>query len=109
MLSQREIYFPFFFFGPDFFGTDLAADFVAAFFPFLLKAPGNCVSIMFFTSSRESLARSSALYFDSSVFLGSLMIFFPNFMIGPHLAFSIEIFSAGHLCIKRFASFLIFA
>src|SRR5204863_5483893 len=92
--ADFKIYF--FFFAGVFFATAFSF-FSAGFFSFffLPKALGICASIHFFISSSGISFSSSAVYLVSSAFLGSLMIFFPNFTKGPQRAFSIEIFWSG--------------
>ena len=101
----------YFFFATAFFAVVvfLAAGFLAAAFFFSTKAFGSCAVIHFFTSSRETSFRSSASYLVSSFFLGILWIFLPCFTIGPHRAFSMEIFSASQCWMYRLASFSSFA
>src|SRR5215213_8398949 len=90
------------FLAPAFFG---AAFFAAVFFA---KAPGTWVSIIFFTSSNEIPDNSSAVSFSPLVPRPNFSIFLPKRIKGPQRPFSIEIFSEGHCCIYRFASFVTF-
>src|SRR5690606_26370869 len=89
----------------DFFGAFFAATvffgvaFLAAGFFFSAKAVLSCAVIHFFTSSRVTSAKSSAVYFSSSLVFGILKFVFPNLIKGPQRPFSIEIFSFSHCCI----------
>src|SRR5690606_13330030 len=75
----------------------LVADFLVAFFlVFLSKAVGSMAIIIFFTSSKDKVAKSFASYFSPSLFLPNLSICFPKRIKGPQRPFSKAIFSSGH-------------